>query len=254
MNSSNFIRNIKSYDWMDISKSFLYALVLAMLFRSFLFEFYKIPSGSMIPELREGDHLFISKYNYGYSKYSFSPFPIPLFEKRIFFKPPERGDIIVFKLPLDSSTNYIKRLIGLPGDEIQMKEGLLYINGKPVIRDKIGDFEFKDKDGKTIYCEAFEETLPNGLTYKILRDKRISIYSSHNNTQVFKIPSGHYFFIGDNRDHSLDSRFLNKVGYVPVENLVGRAAFLVFTSDLSLWKLITEGNAGRSFQSFKYAD
>ncbi len=245
---------IKSYDWIGISKSFLYALILASIFRSFFFEFYKIPTGSMIPTLREGDHLFISKYNYGYSKYSFFPFNLPILDKRIFFKEPSRGDIIVFKLPTDTSTNYIKRLIGLPGDVIQMVEGVLHINGEPVARSRVGSFTGMGPNGAPRTYDIYEETLPNGVKYETL-DANLHMHLDFpDDTQEYKVPEAHYFFMGDNRNNSIDSRFLDKVGYVPKENLVGRAAYLLITSDFSIFKFIQNGDTGRAFARFTYAD
>lgn len=209
--------------------------VLAMGFRSFLFEPFHIPSGSMKSTLLVGDYVFVSKYSYGYSRYSF-PFGMKLFEGRKFFSEPERGDVIVFKLPSDNSTNYIKRLIGLPGDRIQMKFGRLYINGEIVERRRIVDFIDSDTDGSEIAIPQYIETLPNGVSYKVL-DQYSNI--AVDNTGVYQVPEGHYFFLGDNRDNSQDSRVVDAVGYVPLVNFIGKAQLIFFSSKGDQWKFWT---------------
>jgi signal peptidase I len=168
-----------------------------------------------------GDYLFVSKYAYGYSRYSF-PFGPDLFDGRIWAATPKRGDVVVFKLPRDNSTDYIKRVIGLPGDQIQMIDDVLYLNGKAVEHKKVGDWV--DDDG--VRYDRVQETLPNGVSYVTL-DRGPN--NSLDNTQVYEVPPNHYFMMGDNRDNSTDSRVLNAVGYVPYENLVGRAELIFFS-------------------------
>ncbi|MEQ9688617.1 MAG: signal peptidase I [Bauldia litoralis] len=210
----------KSSGFGETVKIVIQALLLALIVRTFLFQPFNIPSGSMKETLLIGDYLFVSKYAYGYSRYSF-PFGPNLFEGRIWAAEPERGDVVVFKLPRDNSTDYIKRVIGLPGDQIQITDGVLSINGKEVEHEKIGDWV--DDDG--VRYDEIEETLPNGVSYTTLDRGAGSL----DNTQVYEVPAGHYFMMGDNRDNSTDSRVLGAVGYVPFENLVGRAEVIFFS-------------------------
>lgn len=204
-------------------RTLVYAVLIALSIRTVAYEPFHIPSESMLPTLLVGDYVFVSKYAYGYSKYSllFSP---PIFEGRILATAPKRGDVIVFRWPRDPSVDYIKRVIGLPGDRIQMREGALYINGEPVKRRRVEDFERRDRFGNVIDRERqWEETLPNGVVYRTLD---INMYSSTDNTGVYTVPAGHYFMMGDNRDNSLDSRIALEaggVGYVPADHLIGRA-------------------------------
>ena len=202
-------------------KTIVYAGLIAIGIRTVAFEPFNIPSGSMIPTLLVGDYLFVSKYSYGYSHFSL-PFSPPLFSGRIFARQPERGDVAVFKLPRDPSTDYIKRIVGLPGDRIQMKGGQLYINGQIVPRKAVGPFLADDSGPSTVY-ERYRETLPNGREHDILK---ASDDGPLDNTQEYRVPDGNVFAMGDNRDNSQDSRVLNAVGYVPLENLVGRAEFI----------------------------
>ena len=219
-------------------KVVIQALLIAFVVRLFLFQPFNIPSESMVPTLRVGDYLFVNKLSYGYGPYSFnfsagfrsyeffSVNKVPFSGRVLKFGEPKRGDVVVFKLPSDTKIDYIKRLIGLPGDKIQMQNGVLYLNGTAVKRKKIEDFVATEKNGEHI--EQFRETLPNGVSY-----------TTHNlwdytgpgadNTAVFTVPAGHYFMMGDNRDNSADSRFSNAVGFVPYENLVGRATILFFS-------------------------
>jgi len=219
----------------DTVKTVVYAVLIALVVRTVAYEPFNIPSGSMVPTLLVGDYLFVSKFSYGYSRFSL-PFGLPLFRGRIFFRPPHRGDVVVFKLPTDNSTDYIKRVIGLPGDHIQMKEGLLYINGQPCPRKRIEDYLYHEGNGAVIALAQYLETLPNGVQHRIIE---ISDNGPLDNTQEYVVPPGDYFMMGDNRDNSQDSRVLTAVGYVPAENLIGRAEFIFFSTDGSahLWEI-----------------
>jgi signal peptidase I len=208
-------------------KTMIYAVLIAVAVRTFLYEPFNIPSSSMVPTLLIGDYLFVSKYSYGYSKHSL-PFSAPLFGGRIFAGEPERGDVAVFKLPKDNTTDFIKRIIGLPGDKIQVIGGILHINGEPVQRQQIEDYVYK---GAT-YAQ-YIETLPGGRQHRIIERSDDWV---NDNTQVYEVPAGHYFAMGDNRDDSDDSRGV--VGFIPAENLVGRAEILFFSTDgtAELWE------------------
>jgi signal peptidase I len=204
------------------------ALLLALVVRTLLFQPFNIPSGSMKETLLVGDYLFVSKYSYGYSRYSL-PYGIPLFTGRIWSAPPKRGDIAVFKLPRDNSTDYIKRVIGLPGDRIQMKDGVLFINDEAVKREKVADWVTTDRFGAETRVPRYRETLPNGVSYDTLD---LDPNGFEDNTEVYEVPPGHYFMMGDNRDNSTDSRVpptSGGVGYVPFENFVGRAEIIFFS-------------------------
>lgn len=231
-------------------KTVLYAVLIAIFIRTIAFEPFRIPSGSMIPTLLVGDYLFVSKFSYGYSKHSL-PFSLPLIPGRVWFTEPERGDVVVFKLPTDNSTDYIKRVIGLPGDRIQVIDGILRINGEPVKREATSDFVDYQIGGGLRRIARYVETLPNGKQHFIIEQ-----YGDHgpaDNTDVYTVPEGHYFAMGDNRDSSLDSRFPD-VGFVPRENLVGRAEMLFFSIDGAPWKLWTWPSAvrfGRIFDSIE---
>ena len=210
-------------------KTLFYALIIAIIIRSLLIQPFYIPSSSMEPSLLVGDRLFVTKYSYGYSKHSF-PFSPPIFENRIFFSKPNRGDVVVFKTPADNRTDYIKRLIGLPGDRIQFIESNLYLNNSEILKSKISEMDTIYCGDKTINVTTFEEKLPNGKIYKTVYLKNLSF----KNSDVFIVPDNHYFFLGDNRDCSKDSRYLTSVGYVHKDNLVGKARFIFFSSDRSV--------------------
>ena len=213
----------------------IHALLIALVIRTFLFQPFNIPSGSMKATLLVGDYLFVSKYSYGYSHYSI-PLSPPLFTGRIFGSEPRRGDVVVFRLPKDDSTDFIKRVIGLPGDRIQMRDGLLHINDQPVQRERMSDFIGEDPCGSdaatgiksdgTGRVKRWKETLPNGVSYETLDCFDKGFYD---NTNIYTVPPGHFFMMGDNRDNSTDSRVLSAVGYVPLENIVGRAQMIFFS-------------------------
>ena len=207
-------------------KTLFYALIIAVIIRSLLIQPFYIPSSSMEPNLLVGDRLFVTKFSYGYSKHSF-PFSPPIYPNRLFFSDPKRGDIIVFKTPADNRTDYIKRLIGLPGDIIQFINGDLYLNNNQVLKTLVKNNDLLYCGPQKIEVTTFEEKLPNGKTY--LASYRNDF--SYQNSDKFVVPENHYFFLGDNRDCSKDSRFLAEVGYVNKINLVGKAQILFFSSD-----------------------
>jgi len=233
----------------DTIRVVIHALILAMIVRVFLYQPFNIPSASMFPTLLVGDYLFVSKFSYGYSRFSF-PFSPNLFSGRFWASEPARGDVAVFKLPRDSRTDYIKRVIGLPGDEIQMIDGVLQINGKPVVKKRINDFLVKDAFGNARRIARYQEILPNGVKYPVLD---LTPQGISDNTAVYKVPEGHYFMMGDNRDNSTDSRVLSAVGYVPLENFIGRAEVIFFSAgdDIRFWEIWRWPGAirwGRFFQ------
>ena len=234
---------------LDNIKTIFYALVIAIFIRSFFFQPFYIPSSSMEPNLLVGDRIFVSKYSYGYSKHSF-PFSPPVFKKRIFFEDPHYGDLIVFKTPQDNRTDYIKRLIGLPGDTIQFVDGKIKINDKIIKREKINSSN-KVRCGSQIHeVNYFKEILPNGITYNAAYNK----YGTMKNSDKYTVPKDHYFFLGDNRDCSKDSRFLSSVGYVSKLNLVGRARIIFFSNDSfkgSFFKFWNWPNSLRTERFFK---
>ncbi len=230
--------------WNDTVQTIVYAILIAIAVRIVAFEPFNIPSGSMYPTLMVGDYLFVSKYSYGYSRHSF-PWSIPPFEGRIFEGSPERGDVVVFKEPRGNSTDYIKRVIGLPGDTIQVVGGVLYVNGEGVERRRIEDYVWEDGRRSVQYVEV----LPNGRTHRILEEE--GDLGSNDDTQIYAVPPAHYFMMGDNRDNSSDSRV---IGPVPSENLIGRAEILFYSHDgtarwWQVWKWPFAMRFGRFFNS-----
>ena len=219
-NKKFFIENLKTL---------FYALIIAVIIRSFIIQPFYIPSSSMEPNLLVGDRIFVTKYSYGYSKHSL-PFSPPVFNGRIMDKKPERGDIVVFKTPADNRTDYIKRLIGLPGDKIQFISSNLYINSSEILKSRISSSDIIFCGKRKINVFTFEEILPNGKKFITVYLKEYTFQ----NSDPFIVPDNHYFFLGDNRDCSKDSRFLSSVGYVHKDNLVGKAQFIFFSSDRSI--------------------
>tara|TARA_Y100001970_G_C14251979_1_gene872517 strand:- start:4070 stop:4804 length:735 start_codon:yes stop_codon:yes gene_type:complete len=213
----------------DNLKTLFYALIIAIIIRSLLIQPFYIPSSSMEPTLLVGDRLFVTKYSFGYSKHSF-PFSPPILSKRIFFSEPKRGDVVVFKTPVDNRTDYIKRLIGLPGDRIQFIDSNLYINNSEILKSRLSKNDKIYCGDRTIDVLTFQEKLPNGKLHTSVYLKDFSFQ----NSDLFIVPKDHYFFLGDNRDCSKDSRFLSSVGYVHKQNLVGKAQFIFFSSDKSV--------------------
>jgi signal peptidase I len=232
----------------ELGKTIVSALLIALVLRTVLFQPYTIPSDSMEPGLRQGDYIIVSKYSYGWSRHSI-PFSPPLFHGRILGKTPERGDIIVFQLPRDPSQTYIKRLIGLPGDRVQVTSGAVLVNGRPIPRVSLGPGH--DPDAPQTAVTQYRETKPNGQTYVTLDE---GLGRDGDDTDPYVVPDGQYFFMGDNRDNSLDSRWPSSigVGFVPAENLVGKAQIILFSwnADVSLlkpWTWITDLQPQRFF-------
>ena len=229
--------------------SLFWIILIALIFRAFLFQSYNIPSGSMLKNLLVGDYIFVSKYAYGYSKHSL-PFSIPIIPKRIFPSEPLRGDVVVFKLPSDGRTDYIKRVIGMPGDKVQILNGEVYINDKKLSYKEVGTYDDNNlinRKRKSLGCrneqlKVIEETLPSGKKYNIL-DSRQPSYAD--NTGVYNVPKDHFFVMGDNRDNSQDSRYIKSVGFIPFDNLVGRAELIFFSWN---WRKIGQTNCKTSVE------
>ena len=236
----------------DNLKTLIGALLIAVLIRSLIIQPFYIPSSSMEPNLLVGDRIFVSKFSYGYSKHSF-PFSPNFSNKRFLYKEPTQGDLVVFKTPSDNRTDYIKRLIGLPGDEIQFINGELFINQNKIKRKKIDNI-FQIRCGNFLLeTNTYIETLPNGTEHLVTYNKKGSLQ----NTKIYKVPNNHYFLMGDNRDCSKDSRFLEDVGYVNNLNLVGKAKIIFFSNDtkkgslLKFWNLHNSFRLDRLFKSLK---
>ena len=240
MNKKSIVENIKTI---------IYALVIAIVIRSLFVQPFYIPSSSMEPTLLVGDRLFVTKYSYGYSNHSF-PFSPKVIKGRVFSNSPEIGDVVVFKTPTDNRTDYIKRLIALPGDTIQFISGDIFLNNNQILKSKTSKKDIIYCGKEMIDVNTFEEKLPNGKVHNTVYLKNYSFQ----NSDIFKVPEKHYFFLGDNRDCSKDSRYLTSVGYVHEDNLVGKAQFIFFSSDFrvgsifSFWKWHKTFRFDRSFK------
>ena len=239
---------------METITTVAWALGIALVLRTFLFQPFHIPSGSMLPGLMKGDYIITTKYSLGYGKYAAAPFPFPVKKGRLFERQPERGDVIVFR-PDGNDKNYIKRLVGLPGDQLQVKEGQLFINGKRVSSEIIGEETYVNQNGNNAIAKAWRETFHNGHSHTIYDTQQ---NSQLDNTQVRTVPAGYYFMMGDNRDNSLDSRVSvakGGAGFVPTENLMGKAEFVLLSvdDDFVLFKPWTWANmrGGRFFKGIK---
>ena len=231
----------------DNLKTLLIALFIAVLIRSLFFQPFYIPSSSMEPTLLVGDRIFVSKYSYGYSKHSF-PFSPPIFSGRLFYSQPSYGDLVVFKTPTDNRTDFIKRLIGFPGDEVQFKNGELIINSKIVIKkENIFRSDIRCANNEIEVTEYIEENI-NQKNYKIVYKNQGSMI----NTDLYKVPENHFFFLGDNRDCSSDSRFLSNVGYVHENNLVGKARLIFFSNDTKVGSVLKFWNWNKSMRSDRF--
>ncbi len=243
------VRSRATNEIVEVAKTVLYALLIALALRVLLFQPFTIPSASMEPTLLEGDYIIVSKYSYGFSKHSI-PLSPPLFNGRLFFHQPTRGDVIVFKLPRDTKMDYIKRLIGLPGDRIQVKHGTVFVNEKPITQLPQGQTTI-DLGGFAQKADVVRESMPGRsyITYSVDPTQPAE------NTDVFVVPEGHYFFMGDNRDNSLDSRFPQEndgVGFVPAENLEGKAQVILLSwnkgaSLFKPWTWVMDARPSRFF-------
>ena len=233
--------------FIENAKTLFYALIIAIIIRSLFIQPFYIPSSSMEPNLLVGDRLFVTKFTYGYSRHSF-PFSPPIFKGRLLQNEPERGDVIVFKTPADNRTDYIKRLIGLPGDKIQFIDSNLFINSSEILKSRISKKDTIFCGKKKIEVFTFEELLPNGKKYNTVYLKNFS----YQNSDVFTVPKKNYFFLGDNRDCSKDSRFLTSVGYVHEDNLVGKAQFIFFSSDKSVGSIFSFWKWNKSIRTNRF--
>ncbi len=214
------------------------ALAIAFALRALLFEPFHIPSSSMAPTLLTGDYVFTAKYAYGYSRVSASPIPLPFIHGRFPAGAPRRGDVVVFKNRLDGGKDYIKRVVGLPGDRVQMIGGALHVNGEPAAREPLGVFAGVDEEGRPVEIHRFRETLPSGKSYVTQHYTYADgTTTGWDDTYEYEVPDGGYFVMGDNRDASVDSRWIGRVGYVPIEDVVGRAQFVLvsFKEDFRLF-------------------
>jgi signal peptidase I len=247
-NSDYILQLMKKYV-IENFKTLVYALFIAIVIRSLFFQPFYIPSSSMEPNLLVGDRLFVSKYTYGYSRHSF-PFSPNIINKRIFPNKPARGDVMVFKTPEDNRTDFIKRLIGLPGDQIQFVNGDIFLNNQKIIRDEIKKRYTINCGNEILSIKTYIETLPNGVSYTAVYRENGTLL----NTDKYLVPDNHYFFMGDNRDCSRDSRFLTSVGYVNFVNIVGKAQITFLSNDVKvgqLWKFWKWNNSIRFNRSFK---
>lgn len=234
----------------DLVKTVVWALVMAMAIRSVLVQPFRIPSGSMQPTLQVGDYIIVSKWSYGYSRFSFAPF-VFLPKGRVLASQPHRGDVIVFRPSHEPNVDYVKRLIGLPGDEIQMKNGVLFINGSAVQRELLGLRDFKEESGNFVRLLAYKETLPDGKSYTTFDRQPDNLLDD---TPIYRVPAGNFFMMGDDRDNSDDSR--QNVGYVPYDRLVGKAEFVFASwepqsSVLKPWTLFTDFRPSRLIKGIK---
>jgi signal peptidase I len=239
---SNCFNKNKKKNFKDEVISLLKFMITFFIFITFAYQPFTVPTGSMIPTILVGDYLIVNKYAYGYGKYSIPfagkifPSNVDFFNKRFFHKDPKRGDIVVFNNPKDGGLDYIKRLIGLPGDKIQVVDGILHINGKAVLLQKLPDFDHTTReDNNVIKVPQYTETLPNGYDHLIIKFLPFG-HSKADNTDEFVVPDGHYFCMGDNRDNSVDSRYLNRVGFIPAEHLIGRAEIFFFSTYAKWYK------------------
>lgn len=245
MSSTGTTTPAMSVFW-DNVKTILYALALAMVLRFTIAQPFRIPSGSMQPTLEVGDYIVVTKWSYGYGRFSFAPLEGLLPHGRLFGSAPQQGDVVVFRPVPEPDRDFIKRVVGMPGDHIQVIDGLLHINGRPVERESLGPTAFENEDGVVEQIETFRETLPNGVSYVTFDRGSYEL----DNTREYVVPEGHYFMMGDDRDNSADSRVPSVVGYVPYDNLVGPAQFTVVSFDGSTslfrpWTLFTGFRAER---------
>ncbi len=223
-----YLRNKISNEGLKFTYGLITIIIAAILIRSLLFAPFHIPSGSMKETLLEGDYIFASKYSYGYSKHSL-PFSIIPFKGKLFKKSPKRGDVIIFRPPYNTDIYFVKRVIGLPGDKVQVILGSLYINNEKVEKFRVRDFIDQDKYNNSVIVPRYEEILPNKTKYKILLHSTGSVAE---NTGIFNVPTGHFFVMGDNRDESRDSRF-SDIGYIPEDNIIGKAKVILFSKSKS---------------------
>lgn len=222
----------------EFFKTLIFAITVAVGIRTFFYESFNIPSGSMIHTLLIGDYLFVNKFSYGYGKYSF-PFGLAPFKGRILYTPPKRGDVVVFRTDKQPGMDFIKRVVGLPGDRIQVKEGILHINDKPVKFEAVGTTEYVDQDGQAYTGKVYEETLPNGVVHPVVLDEELG-EGSFDNTFIYRVPEDHFFMMGDHRHRSGDSRDLKHMGFIPSKYIVGEASLIFFSMEKSipgLWKI-----------------